>query len=405
MMAPSELVSLDFRRQRLRALLIGMFLFSVCVVFLSTASSAYADGWLWHAPEPACTDVASMKANDLITEGKKPNGFLWHGTGCYSVTVGEPSRCDWKTSITEDRELGSGRRLLIATSHQVNGHFSRDLVLVFKCEDGRLRPVLRANYSEGVKAQVISADQLALTARDSSDTGYPPDRERRDVFKWNPAEDRYGYEGATIWPLPRAMAIPTPDTGAPPFVDPGHVAEADCDDLPTLSASNLISYASSALRYGDYAQGVGCDANDYGEGHPVCDWKTELDEDRMLGQTRRLIVATSIHMTGTGSWNAVMVFGCKENHVVTLFADQALALAVDTADTSALKLAYGDKLLLYKWNAVRGEYDFVGGKVVPGYHYVAPSVTAYRKRQAAKRRSQLPNSVPYHPMILGSPDR
>ena len=405
MMAPSELVRFDFHRQQLRATLIEMFQFSVCVFFLSITPSAYADGWLSHPPEPVCIDVASMKANDFITEGMKPNGLLWHGTRCYSVTVGEPSRCDWKTSITEDRELGSGRRLLIATSHQVNGHSSRDLVLVFKCEDSRLRPVLRANYSEGVKAQVISADQLAFTARDSTDTGYPPDRERRDVFKWNPAEDRYGYEGATIWSLPRAMAIPTPNTGAPPFVDPGHVAEADCDDLPTLSASNVISYASSALRYGDYAQGVGCDANDYGEGHPVCDWKTELDEDRMLGQTRRLIVATSIHMTGSGSWNAVMVFGCKENHVVTLFADQALALAVDTADTSALKLAYGDKLLLYKWNADRGKYDFVGGRVVPGYHYVAPSVTAYRKREAVQKRSQPPYFGFSRPIIPESPNR
>lgn len=46
------------------------------LTFLSLASSARADGCGWHPPEPARTNVASMNANDLITQGQKPVGML-----------------------------------------------------------------------------------------------------------------------------------------------------------------------------------------------------------------------------------------------------------------------------------------------------------------------------------------
>jgi hypothetical protein len=52
---------------------------------------ACADGWHWHPPERACTNLAAMNANDLITQGKKPYGDLWQGTGCYSDVQALPA--------------------------------------------------------------------------------------------------------------------------------------------------------------------------------------------------------------------------------------------------------------------------------------------------------------------------
>jgi hypothetical protein len=67
------------------------------------------------AAERACTNVASMNANDLIMQGNKPYGFLWHGASCYSVTV------VFRAAIGKPRSpphRGRRRRPLVATSQQ-----------------------------------------------------------------------------------------------------------------------------------------------------------------------------------------------------------------------------------------------------------------------------------------------
>jgi hypothetical protein len=193
---------------RYNATLVASLTFAT-LMLLSPARSARADGWGWHPPEPACTNVASMNPNGLITQGKKPGGLLWHGAGCYSVTAPSSAHCDWKTSITEDHMLGKGRRLLIVTSRPASvdfGLFPETVVLAFMCESGHLKSVLHMRYPSAVKVELASRDRLRLRGRDSTGGGYAAARERRDVYRWNEAKDRYELKAATIWPLPYATA-------------------------------------------------------------------------------------------------------------------------------------------------------------------------------------------------------
>ncbi len=343
---------------------------TLTILFL--ARSARADGWGSHTPEPACTDVASVDANALITEGRKPYGLLWHGAGCYTVVTIPPSppRCDWKTSITEDRMLGKERRLLIATSRPASamfGLFPTAVVSVFTCKSGRLKRALHMKYPSAVKGELASRDRLTLLARDWSGTGSAADREQRDVYRWNEAEGRYEFEGATIWPAPQATAGARPQYGARHAFDPGHVAQASCGGLSVLRASDLMAFVSAKLMYGGFATSERCVvASDYGNGNPGCDWEIKVKDDRIVAGDRRLIVALSIHITGSGAWDAVMVFGCKDGHVAMAFADESQSLSVDDVSASTLALTYqGDEHLIYKWNPARRGYEFIRGAVVP----------------------------------------
>ncbi len=339
------------------------------LTILFPGAAARADGWNWHPPEPACANVASMRANDLIAQGPKPVGLLWHGAGCYTVTI-PPSaaHCDWKTTITDDRMLGRERRLLIATSRPTKTAygFPETVVLAFTCESGHLKRVLRMRYPSAVKVELATRDRLTLLARDWAGTGYPADRETRDFYRWNETEDLYELESATIWPLPKATAIQRSQRTARHFHDADHVAEASCDALRTLRASDLIAFASAKLPYGGLDDSGRCVASRYGNGNPGCDWKIEVDDDQIIGGGRRMIIVTSDHITGTGEWNAVMVFGCKDGHVAMSFADESQSLSVDEATASTLALTYqGDKRLIYKWNPTRRSYEFNHGAIVP----------------------------------------
>jgi hypothetical protein len=101
-----------------------------------------------------------------------------------------------------------------------------------------------------------------------------------------------------------------------------YATDIPCRDLETASADELLATVDAksiqdgeGVRVGEY----GCD--NY-PGQKVCDWKTTLEDDRMLDPDYRLIYVVSSHQTGSGSWLDLLVFGCVSERVKKVFFGQ-----------------------------------------------------------------------------------
>jgi hypothetical protein len=99
-------------------------------------------------------------------------------------------------------------------------------------------------------------------------------------------------------------------------------ADIPCDDLETASADELLATVDPK----SIQDGEGVQVGEYGcdnyPGQKVCDWKTTLEDDRMLDPDYRLIYVVSSHQTGSGSWLDLLVFGCMSGRVKTVFLGQ-----------------------------------------------------------------------------------
>jgi hypothetical protein len=110
-----------------------------------------------------------------------------------------------------------------------------------------------------------------------------------------------------------------------------------CSDLRTAKAARLIS--TSQL----YPHGTGCYPEDE-EDEPdskECDWKVTVDEDRKIGNDRRLVVVSREHMTGSGAYADLTVFGCRSGKVTEVFTGSFLYgtdIEEATADRLVLKV-------------------------------------------------------------------
>jgi hypothetical protein len=101
-----------------------------------------------------------------------------------------------------------------------------------------------------------------------------------------------------------------------------YATEIPCDDLGTANADVLLATVDpksiqngGGVKVGEYA----CDVY---PGQKVCDWKTTLEDDRMLDDDHRLIYVDSSHQTGSGFWLDLLVFGCVSGQVKTVFQGQ-----------------------------------------------------------------------------------
>lgn|GEM_PF-4130541 len=95
-----------------------------------------------------------------------------------------------------------------------------------------------------------------------------------------------------------------------------------CSDLETASADELLATVDPK----SIQDGEGVRVGEYGcynyPGQKVCDWKTTLEDDRMLDPDYRLIYVVSSHQTGSGSWLDLVVFGCMSGRVKKVFLGQ-----------------------------------------------------------------------------------
>ena len=114
-----------------------------------------------------------------------------------------------------------------------------------------------------------------------------------------------------------------------------HAAFADeipCRDLATADADRLLATvdrqtvkSGGGVRAGKYECGFG--------GERGCDWETTIEDDRMMDTNHRLIYVLSSHLTGSGSWGDLMVFGCVSGRVKDLYLGQFGSQEVETPST------------------------------------------------------------------------
>jgi hypothetical protein len=114
-----------------------------------------------------------------------------------------------------------------------------------------------------------------------------------------------------------------------------HAAPIPCRDLATASAKELLAtvtlpgeWYGGGVQIGEYDCGNRIGRNGPPTPAPFlpqangCDWRVTLRDDRMIDRDHRLIYVFSSHLTGSGSWGDLLVFGCASGQVKTVYQGQ-----------------------------------------------------------------------------------
>ena len=111
--------------------------------------------------------------------------------------------------------------------------------------------------------------------------------------------------------------------------------ELTCQNLSTTDPDELLATVDrQSVKYGGGVRVGKYDCYNIGErGERGCDWETTLEDDRMLDRNHRLIYVLSSHLTGSGSWGDLMVFGCVSGRVKNLYLGQFGSQEVETPST------------------------------------------------------------------------
>lgn len=117
--------------------------------------------------------------------------------------------------------------------------------------------------------------------------------------------------------------------------------ELPCTDLNKFSPNQLLSSVEPTASTPWLSHGVGCYLDDASE-NKGCDWETTIKLDRAIGQDRRLIIATTTHLTGSGAWDQVAIFACRANTVRIALAEKFLyGVNIKAISDQNLVLEYG----------------------------------------------------------------
>jgi hypothetical protein len=114
-----------------------------------------------------------------------------------------------------------------------------------------------------------------------------------------------------------------------------YAAEIPCRDLATAGTNELLATMDrKSVQYGGGVQIGDYDCHS-GDGFEYsinprriskqpdgCDWRTTLRDDRMLDDDYRLVYLLSSHLSGSGSWGDLLVFGCGSGTVKKVYLGQ-----------------------------------------------------------------------------------
>lgn len=275
------------------------------------------------AGNDACSRLSAIRASDLLAiPGVNPwPEFLPPGVRCtLGPGIPEPPVCALRRTITRDRMLGSGRRLLLVRATPPNGK-SSDYVFVFGCVDRRLQLVFGDRFVSGAKIEFASPARITIRG------SFKPD---------NPVTLTKVY-----WDADWQEYLSTPFLrGAPAPAPP-----VKCDDLASAKPSRLV-----AIPRDGFSHGFGCYSDDP-DLPSLCSWKASLTADLMLGNKRRLVLVWDNHRRGTGAWYCLYVFSCLNGRVGPVFDDRFLyVLKIDHASPDHLLLSRAGEQMKYSWN-------------------------------------------------------
>jgi hypothetical protein len=130
---------------------------------------------------------------------------------------------------------------------------------------------------------------------------------------------------------------------APP---PGQSAAAGtaCDAIEKVDFMNSeLNFESNSMRFRD---GKACTTD--GGDASACDWEHTVALDKVLipepGKAVRLIIINSNHLTGSGAWDHVLLFECKDGKVTSLFNESYHDIEVEKLGATEFSLVSGEWL-------------------------------------------------------------
>ena len=257
------------------------FIAATLALLLLSARPAFAG-------DRTCANLATASANDLLAIPviglDQPPGVV-----CKSEGLGPASpACRQRVSIVQDQMIGHARRLFVIR-YPSSGKVPLDEVLVLGCLAGQIKPVLNFSPPDNQTVKVTSAAPNKLVL-------------------------------ATVPPGPGAQPSThdfTWDTGDAS----DYASTISCRDLKTAKANRLIVLANGDLTRADagypFTHGTGCydDPDD-------CEWKVDLDDDRMIGTNRRLLVLDSEPQGGGvgRDYGFIYIFGCISGQIHSVFS-------------------------------------------------------------------------------------
>ena len=142
--------------------------------------------------------------------------------------------------------------------------------------------------------------------------------------------DAEGFAGGYGTVFEVGASLPTPTNTPTATSTPGHITvipnESACD-VSKAKADDLLALAplESSLVVPPNSPSVKCTVEGLSPASHYCDKKTEIVQDQMLGQGRRLIVRRTTYTGKSRVDDDLLVFGCAFGRVVRILANMASA--------------------------------------------------------------------------------
>lgn len=313
------------------------------VTFLLGSLNAFAA-----SSNDACGGLQTAKPSELLAlmDNAFSDDLLAPGINCTSEKLEhEPELCDLKTTVSMDRDLGNGRRLIVASTVNPGakaGESHRDDIFVYACVDGQIMQVLQYGSERSVTVESAEAEKITLHSSYQVEGNAHADRVS---FVWDNKLQYYLEQGTSF------------------DVEPSKAPRLPCDGLKSADPNRLLA---TVIQVSGNWHGPGCypDAKD-------CQWKASIDDDRMLGSGRRFIEVGQEQTGKSAVFGEVYIFGCVGGQVRALFntrveygADVESASA-DTLILAVAKRAADDEedaapslqeLMTFSWNRTLNSY-------------------------------------------------
>jgi hypothetical protein len=151
------------------------------------------------------------------------------------------------------------------------------------------------------------------------------------------------------------------NSGSPIVV---RVQEPPCTTLHQDSPSQLLSSFDATAKTEWLSHGTGCYAAPEIEGERHCDFETTIKQDTKIDEGRRLIIANSNHLTGSGAYDYLIVFACVGDAIkVVLFEEFFYGVTVESVTPNRIAVTgghrakgdanaspSGDRHVVYDWS-------------------------------------------------------
>jgi hypothetical protein len=138
---------------------------------------------------------------------------------------------------------------------------------------------------------------------------------------------------------------------------PAYAVTQACENLFKLSPQELASSVQPAKdplsHQSDHSGNPGnvedliefpcTPVDDDGEHKHACDVENTVQKDQVIDSTARLVIVNSDHVLGSGAWDNVFIYGCRNGGQITTFFNKKYlyGATVQSVSSKAVTIKYG----------------------------------------------------------------